>query len=102
MAGVDTIEVQKVDTFLTMITAGVLGALVGAMVTCDLGGVREKHKHILEKQREEQLSLEQWRIEEQRRLQERKQQERQREQERKQRLIDRRAEALDGIRIQSL
>jgi hypothetical protein len=102
MAGVYTIEVQKVDTFLTMITAGVVGALVGAIVTFYLGGVREKHKHILAKQREEQLSLEQWRIEEQRRLQERKQRERQREQERKQRLIDRRAEALDGIRIQAL
>jgi hypothetical protein len=102
MAGVYTIEVQTLDTFLTMITAGVVGALLGAIVAFYLGGALANHKHILAKQREEQLSLEQWRIEEQRRLLERKQRERQRERERKQRLIDRRAEALDDIRIQAL
>jgi hypothetical protein len=102
MVGVYTIEVQTLDTFLTMITAGVVGALLGAIVAFYLGGALANHKHILAKQREEQLSLEQWRIEEQRRLQERKQRERQRERERKQRLIDRRAEALDDIRIQAL
>jgi hypothetical protein len=42
-----TIEVQTMDTFLTMAMAGVVGALVGAIAVFYLGVVREKHKQIL-------------------------------------------------------
>jgi hypothetical protein len=87
-----------VDTFLTTVVAGVVVAVVGAIAAFYLGGVREKHKRILAKQAEEQRRLEEWRREEQGRIEERKQ----REEERKQRVIDRRAEALDDIRVQAL
>jgi hypothetical protein len=91
-----------VDTFLTMVVAGCVGALVGAIAAFYVGGVREKQKRILARQGEEQRRLEEWRREEQGRLEERKEREHQREEEREQRLIDRRAEALDDIRIQAL
>jgi chemotaxis response regulator CheB len=94
--------VQKVDTFLTTVVASVVVAVVGAIAAFYLGGVREKRKRILARQAEEQIRLEQWRREEQRRIEERKQREHQREEERKQRIIDRRAEALDDIRLQAL
>jgi uncharacterized membrane-anchored protein YhcB (DUF1043 family) len=97
-----TMEVQKVDTFLTIVMAGVIGVVVGAIAAFYLGEVREKQKQISARQREEQRKLEEWRREEQRRLEEMKEREQQREEERKQRLIDRRAEALDDIRIQAL
>jgi hypothetical protein len=87
-----------VDTFLTTVVAGVVVAVVGAIAAFYLCGVREKHKRILAKQAEEQRRLEEWRREEQGRIEERKQ----REEERKQRVIDRRAEALDDIRVQAL
>lgn len=90
------------DTFLTTVVAGVVVAVVGAIAAFYLGGVREKHKRILAKQAEEQRRLEEWRREEQGRIKERKQREQQREEERKQRVIDRRAEALDDIRVQAL
>ena len=90
------------DTFLTMVAAGCVGALVGAIAAFYLGGVREKHKRILASQGEEQRRLQEWRREVQGRLEERKARERQREEEREQRLIDRRAEALDDIGIQAL
>jgi len=90
-----------VDTFLTIVIAGVVGALVGA-VAYYLGELREKHKQISARRREEQRNLEQWRREEHNRIEERKQRERQREQQRNQSLIDRRAEALDDIRVQAL
>jgi hypothetical protein len=93
--------VQKVDTFLTTVVAGVVVAVVGAIAAFYLGGVREKHKRILAKQAEEQRRLEEWRREEQGRIKERKQREQQREEERKQRVIDRRAEALDDIKVQA-
>jgi hypothetical protein len=83
--------VQTVDKFLTMVMAGVVGVLVGAIVAFYLGGVRQKHNQNLARQREEQL-----------RLEDRKEREQQRKVEREQRLIDRRAEALDDIRIQAL
>ena len=85
-----------------MVVAGCVGALVGAIATIYLGGVREKHKRILASQGEEQRRLQEWRREEQDRLAERKEREQQRDEEREQRLIDRRAEALDDIRIQAL
>jgi hypothetical protein len=91
-----------VNTFLTMVVAGCVGALVGAIAAFYLGGVREKHKRMLASQGEEQRRLQEWRREEQGRLEERKEREHQREEEREQRLIDRRAEALDDIRIQAL
>jgi len=91
-----------VDTFLTTVVAGVVVAVVGAIAAFYLGGVREKHKPILAKQAEEQRRLEEWRREELGRMKERKQWEQQREEERKQRVIDRRAEALDDIRVQAL
>jgi hypothetical protein len=91
-----------VNTFLTMVVAGCVGVLVGAIAAFYLGGVREKQKRILARQGEEQRRLEEWRREEQGRLEERKEREHQREEEREQRLIDRRAEALDDIRIQAL
>ncbi len=90
------------NTFLTMVVAGCVGALVGAIAAFYLGGVREKHKRMLASQGEEQRRLQEWRREEQGRLEERKEREHQREEEREQRLIDRRAEALDDIRIQAL
>jgi hypothetical protein len=83
--------VQKVDTFLTTVVAGVVVAEVGAIAAYYLGGVREKQKRILERQ-----------VEEQRRLEERKEREQQREEDRHQRVIDRRAEALDDIGVQAL
>jgi hypothetical protein len=89
--------VQKVDTFLTTVVAG-----VGAIAAFYLGGVREKQKRILARQGEEQRRLEEWRRGEQDRIEERKEREQQREEERKQRIIDRRAEALDDIRVQAL
>jgi hypothetical protein len=85
-----------------MVVAGCVGALVGAIAAFYLGGVREKHKRMLASQGEEQRRLQEWRREEQGRLEERKEREHQREEEREQRLIDRRAEALDDIRIQAL
>jgi hypothetical protein len=91
-----------VDTFLTMAVAGCVGALVGAIAAFYVGGVREKQKRILARQGEEQRRLEEWRREEQGRIEERIEREHQREEEREQRLIDRRAEALDDIRIQAL
>jgi hypothetical protein len=91
-----------VDTYLTTVVAGVVVAVVGAIAAFYLGGVREKHKRILTKQAEEQRRLEEWRREEQGRTKERKHREQQREEERKQRIIDRRAEALDDIRVQAL
>ena len=90
------------DTFLTMVVAGCVGALFGAIAAFYLGGARENHKQILASQGEEQRRLQEWRREEQGRLEERKARERQREEEREQRLIDRRAEALDDIGIQAL
>ena len=90
------------DTFLTTVVAGVVVAVVGAIAAFYLGGVREKHKPILAKQAEEQRRLEEWRREELGRMKERKQCEQQREEERKQRVIERRAEALDDIRVQAL
>jgi hypothetical protein len=91
-----------VDTFLIMVVAGCVGALVGAIAAFYLGGVREKHKRILASQGEEQRRLQEWRRKEQSRIEENKEREHQREEERNQRLIDRRAEALDDIRIQAL
>jgi hypothetical protein len=91
-----------VDTFLTMVVAGCVGALVGAIAAFYLGWVRENHKRILASQGEEQRRLQEWRRKEQGRIEERKEREHQREEERNQRLIDRRAEALDDIRIQAL
>jgi hypothetical protein len=91
-----------VGTFLTMVVAGCVGALVGAIAAFYLGGVREKRKRILARQGEEQIRLQEWRRKEQRRLEENKEREHQREVERNQRLIDRRAEALDDIRLQAL
>ena len=85
------------DTFLTTVVAG-----VGAIAAFYLGGVREKQKRILARQGEEQRRLEEWRREEQGRIQARKEREQQREEEREQRIIDRRAEALDDIRVQAL
>ena len=90
------------DTFLIMVVAGCVGALVGAIAAFYLGGVREKHKRILASQGEEQRRLQEWRRKEQSRIEENKEREHQREEERNQRLIDRRAEALDDIRIQAL
>lgn len=90
------------DTFLTMVVAGCVGALFGAIAAFYLGGARENHKQILASQGEEQRRLQEWRREERGRLEERKARERQREEEREQRLIDRRAEALDDIGIQAL
>jgi hypothetical protein len=97
-----TIEVQKVDTFLTTVEAGFVVAVVGAIAAFYLGGVRERHKRIIAMQGEEQRRLEEWRRGEQGRIEARKKREQQREQERKQGLIDRRAEALDDIRVQAL
>jgi hypothetical protein len=91
-----------VDTFLIMVVAGCVGALVGAIAAFYLGGVREKHKRNLASQGEEQRRLQEWRRKEQSRIEENKEREHQREEERNQRLIDRRAEALDDIRIQAL
>jgi hypothetical protein len=91
-----------VDTFLIMVVAGCVGALVGAIAAFYLGGVREKHKRILASQGEEQRRLQEWRRKEQSRIEENKEREHQREEERNQRLVDRRAEALDDIRIQAL
>ena len=90
------------DTFLTLVLAGCVGALVGAIAAFYIGGVRENHKRILASQEEEQRRLQEWRRKEQGRIEERKEREHQREEERNQRLIDRRAEALDDIRIQAL
>lgn len=90
------------DTFLTTVVAGVVVAVVGAIAAFYLGGVREKQKRILARQGEEQRRLEEWRRGEQDRIEERKEREQQREEERKQRIIDRRAEALDDIRVQAL
>jgi hypothetical protein len=90
------------DAFLTMVAAGCVGALVGAIAAFYVGRVREKQKRILARQGEEQRRLEEWRREEQGRLEEREEREHQREEERERRLIDRRAEALDDIRIQAL
>jgi hypothetical protein len=91
-----------VDTFLTMVVAGCVGALFGAIAAFFVGGVREKHKRMLASRREEQRKLQEWRRREQGRIEERKGREHQREEERIQRLIERRAEALDDIRIQAL
>jgi hypothetical protein len=93
-----TIEVQKVDTFLTTVEAGFIVAVVGAIAAFYLGGVRERHKRIIARQGEEQRRLEEWRREEQGRIEARKE----REEAREQGLIDRRAEALDDIRVQAL
>ena len=89
------------DTFLTMVAAGCVGALVGAIAAFYLGGVRENHKRILASQGEEQRRLQEWRRKEQGRIEESKERDHQREEERNQRLIDRRAEALDDIGIQA-
>jgi hypothetical protein len=97
-----TIEVQKVDTFLTTVVAGVVVAVVGVIAAFYLGGVRERHKRILARQGEERRRLEEWRREEQGRIQARKEREQQRAEEREQRIIDRRAEALEDIRVQAL
>jgi hypothetical protein len=94
--------VQKVDTFITTVVAGAVVAVVGVIVAFYLGEVREKHKQISARRREEQRRLEEWRREEQNRIEENKQREHQREEERNQSLIDRRAEALDDIRVQAL
>jgi hypothetical protein len=67
-----TIEVQKVDTFLTTVVAGVVVAVVGAIAAFYLGGVRERHKRILARQGEEQHRLEEWRREEKGRIEARK------------------------------
>jgi hypothetical protein len=91
-----------VDTFLIMVVAGCVGALVGAIAAFYVGGVRENHKRILASRREDQRRLQEWRRKEQGRIEENKEREHQREEERNQRLIDRRAEALDDIRIQAL
>ena len=89
-------------TILTMVVAGCVGALVGAIAAFYLGGVRENYKRILASQGEEQRRLQEWRRKEEGRIEERNEREHQREEERNQRLIDRPAEALDDIRIQAL
>jgi hypothetical protein len=94
--------VQKVDTFITTVVAGAVVAVVGVIVAFYLGEVREKHKQISARRREEQRRLEEWRREEHNRIEENKLREHQREEERNQSLIDRRAEALDDIRVQAL
>jgi hypothetical protein len=94
--------VQKVDTFITTVVAGAVVAVVGVIVAFYLGEVREKHKQISARRREEQHRLEEWRREEHNRIEENKQREHQREEVRNQSLIDRRAEALDDIRVQAL
>ena len=90
------------NTFLTMVVAGCVGVLVGAIAAFYVGGVRENHKRILASRREDQRRLQEWRRKERVRIEESKGREHQREEEREQRLIDRRAEALDDIRIQAL
>jgi hypothetical protein len=94
--------VQKVGTFITTVVAGAVVAVVGVIVAFYLGEVREKHKQISARRREDQHRLEEWRREEHNRIEENKQREHQREEERNRSLIDRRAEALDDIRVQAL
>jgi hypothetical protein len=76
--------------------------VVGVIAAFYLGELREKHKQISARRSEEQRNLEQWRREEHNRIEENKQREHQREEDRNRSLIDRRAEALDDIRVQAL
>jgi hypothetical protein len=94
--------VQKVGTFITTVVAGAVVAVVGVIVAFYLGEVREKHKQISARRREDQHRLEEWRREEHNRIEENIQREHQREEDRNRSLIDRRAEALDDIRVQAL
>lgn len=90
------------DTFLTIVLAGVVGAFLGALAAFYLGELRDKQKQISARRIAEQRNLQKWRTEQQLRLKQWEEQEHQRLQERNQRLLDRRVEALDDIRIQAL